>query len=388
MGPLADRRRPGTGGARPPGRAVGARPPRPAGQPRGASNGGVGPGRTTRPAASSAVTRAGHPKASSTRRRPGSSPSMCRRCRQADLEAALVAVGARARVARRGRLSTTRAAWRPTRTWTTRSRRTPDCRRRVGLPLRVHACMRDDALDTALARRAAQRAGPWAPIRTVAPGSAGRSASPTARSDRGPRRLLEDIETGARPAAPAPTADAASGSRRRTSLTRLVARAAAGGIATQIHAIGDAAVRAALDVLTAERRVLPLMPRDRARPDARPGRPRPVRRRRDRRQRPARPPRLGRGEGATAVGRAGRGARLHVGLARADRRRRRVRDRRPGRAVRPVARDRAGGPPRGSALAGRHARRSARRGALAGSRPPRGLRRPGASRRGSWIAAG
>ena len=44
-------------------------------------------------------------------------------------------------------------------------------------------------------------------------------------------------------------------------LAELVARASAGGIATQIHAIGDAAVRAALDVLTPGAKTAPLMPR-------------------------------------------------------------------------------------------------------------------------------
>ena len=44
-------------------------------------------------------------------------------------------------------------------------------------------------------------------------------------------------------------------------LEDLVARAAAGGIATQIHAIGDAAVRVALDLLAPVGGRLPLMPR-------------------------------------------------------------------------------------------------------------------------------
>ena len=44
-------------------------------------------------------------------------------------------------------------------------------------------------------------------------------------------------------------------------LRELAARAAAAGIATQIHGIGDAAVRAALDALAATVGVTPLMPR-------------------------------------------------------------------------------------------------------------------------------
>ena len=69
----------------------------------------------------------------------------------------------------------------------------------------------------------------------------------------------------------------------------MVARAAAGGIATQIHAIGDAAVRAALDVADGDAARPPAHAPDRARPDGPSGRPRPVRRGRDRGQRPARP---------------------------------------------------------------------------------------------------
>jgi predicted amidohydrolase YtcJ len=44
-------------------------------------------------------------------------------------------------------------------------------------------------------------------------------------------------------------------------LRELVERAAAGGIATQVHAIGDAAVRAALDALAPTAGGLPFMPR-------------------------------------------------------------------------------------------------------------------------------
>jgi len=49
--------------------------------------------------------------------------------------------------------------------------------------------------------------------------------------------------------------------RETRQLVELVRRAAAGGIATQIHAIGDAAVRAALDALEPSAGRVPFMPR-------------------------------------------------------------------------------------------------------------------------------
>ena len=127
------------------------------------------------------------------------------------------------------------------------------------LPLRVHACLRDDALATALAGglRSGDVLGAdpdgrarigWQ--KCFADGSLG---SRTAR-------LLEDIE--AEPDRPLPPEQ-----RRGLWMTEpdvladLVKRAAAGGIATQIHAIGDAAVRVALDLLTPAGGRLPLMPR-------------------------------------------------------------------------------------------------------------------------------
>ena len=120
-------------------------------------------------------------------------------------------------------------------------------------------------------RRAAQRRDPRREPRRVVPGSAGRNASPTARSGRGRRRCWPT-------SSPSPTvrsrpsAGAASGSPSPSELRELVERAAAGGIATQIHAIGDAAVRAALDVLEPTAAHGPVHAQDRARPAARPGR--------------------------------------------------------------------------------------------------------------------
>ncbi len=130
---------------------------------------------------------------------------------------------------------------------------------RDDLPLRVHASVRDDGLPTAIARglRSGALLGEdpdgrarigW--VKLFADGSLG---SRTAA-------LLEDIEP--EPDAPLPP------ERRRgiwmtpaDRLADLVRTAAAAGIAAQIHAIGDAAVRAALDALGGTGPDLPLMPR-------------------------------------------------------------------------------------------------------------------------------
>jgi predicted amidohydrolase YtcJ len=127
------------------------------------------------------------------------------------------------------------------------------------LPLRVHASLRHDALSTALAGglRSGDVLGEdpdgrarigW--LKCYADGSLG---SRTAA-------LLADIEPEADRPLPA--------DRRRgvwmtepAALRDLAERAAAGGIATQIHAIGDAAVRAALDALAPTAGRLSFMPR-------------------------------------------------------------------------------------------------------------------------------
>jgi predicted amidohydrolase YtcJ len=127
------------------------------------------------------------------------------------------------------------------------------------LPLRVHACMRDDAVATAIERghRSGARLGSDPEGRATvgwqkcfADGSLG---SRTAA-------LLEDIETEAnRPLPPEQRRGVwmtdADGLRERAE------RAASGGIATTIHAIGDAAIRAALGVLEPLAATSPLMPR-------------------------------------------------------------------------------------------------------------------------------
>ena len=79
------------------------------------------------------------------------------------------------------------------------------------------------------------------------------------------------------------------------------------GIATQIHAIGDAAVRAALDAFEpAATRSARLRARIEHAQLVDPGRPGPLRRARDRRLDPAGPPALGRGPGPRELGRPGR----------------------------------------------------------------------------------
>ncbi|MEX1168919.1 MAG: amidohydrolase family protein [Chloroflexota bacterium] len=127
------------------------------------------------------------------------------------------------------------------------------------LPVRAHVSMRDDALATAIERgvRSGAPLGDAPDVRArvgwlkcFADGSLG---SRTAA-------LIEEIEVEPdRPLAP---------ERRHgvwitepEQLAGLAERAAAAGIATQIHAIGDAAVRAALEALAPTAPRVPLMPR-------------------------------------------------------------------------------------------------------------------------------
>ena len=127
------------------------------------------------------------------------------------------------------------------------------------LPVRVMASLRDDALETALAgglrsgavlghdRDGRARIG-W--MKCFADGSLG---SRTAA-------LLADIEPEPdRPLPPELRRGVWNTEPER--LRELVERAAAGGIATQIHAIGDAAVRAALDALEPTASRVPFMPK-------------------------------------------------------------------------------------------------------------------------------
>jgi predicted amidohydrolase YtcJ len=127
------------------------------------------------------------------------------------------------------------------------------------LPLRVHACMRDDAVAAAIEQ--GFRSG------------ATLGADPNGRAIVGWQKCFADGSLGSRTAAllediePEPERPLSADRRRgvwmtdQEGLAERVARATAGGIATTIHAIGDAAVRAALTVLEPGADGQPLMPR-------------------------------------------------------------------------------------------------------------------------------
>ncbi len=127
------------------------------------------------------------------------------------------------------------------------------------LPVRVLASLRDDALDIALA--GGLRSG------------AILGANPTGRARVGWQKCFADGSLGSRTAAlladfePEPGRPLAADRRRGVWITEpaqlreRVERAAAGGIATQIHGIGDAAVRAALDALEPTAASVPFMPK-------------------------------------------------------------------------------------------------------------------------------
>ena len=283
--------------------------------------------------------------------------------------------------------ATIRRALPRTRTSPSRSRPTRTSRRPGRLPVRLHASVRERRRSTrAIARGIRSGAVLGARSRRAAPGSAGRSASPTGRWVRGPRPC-------SRTSSPSPisrcrrTAAAASGSPPPEELAALAARAAAAGIATQIHAIGDAAVRAALDVLDPDGRRCPAD----AAPRARPARPPADRARfasgRHRGQRPAGPPRVGRDRGPAAVGRPRGVERLPVGVARrgpapssrSGRMRRSSRSTRgPASRWRSVARIRAGRPARRRSGPARRSRSTGRCGPPASTRRCRRARRTAA----------
>ncbi len=127
------------------------------------------------------------------------------------------------------------------------------------LPVRVHACMRDDAVAAAIEQghRSGARLG----------------ANPDGRATVGWQKCFADGSLGSRTAAllddiePEPDRPLPPDLRRGVWMTdpdalrERVQWASGGGIATTIHAIGDAAVRAALDVLTPFAPTSPLMPR-------------------------------------------------------------------------------------------------------------------------------
>jgi predicted amidohydrolase YtcJ len=127
------------------------------------------------------------------------------------------------------------------------------------LPVRVVASLRDDALETALA--GGLRSG------------AILGADPAGRARVGWQKCFADGSLGSRTAALLADIDAEPGRPLPPELRRgvwnteperlreLVARAADGGISTQIHAIGDAAVREALGALEPSAGRVPFMPR-------------------------------------------------------------------------------------------------------------------------------
>jgi len=126
------------------------------------------------------------------------------------------------------------------------------------LPLRVHACLRQEGLDVAVSRglRSGDPLGPA-----------------EGRARVGWMKLFADGTLGSRTAAmlapfePEPDRPAPPGGPLGVyvtppeRLTELVARGARAGIASQIHAIGDGAVRTALDALEPTVGRVPLMPR-------------------------------------------------------------------------------------------------------------------------------
>ncbi|MBF8290828.1 MAG: Amidohydrolase [Chloroflexi bacterium] len=119
------------------------------------------------------------------------------------------------------------------------------------LPIRVHACLRSEALDLAEVRHLhsgdtlGEDPGGWARVgwlKLFADGTLGSQTAAlleprTGSSDLGVFRMTPDV------------------------LGKHAQRAAALGIASQIHAIGDAAVRASLDALEPTVAHVPLMPR-------------------------------------------------------------------------------------------------------------------------------
>jgi predicted amidohydrolase YtcJ len=136
---------------------------------------------------------------------------------------------------------------------------------RGALPVRVHAGIRAETLARAiqLGLRSGARLGEG--------GTEARADPGTDRARVGWLKLFADGTLGSRTAAlldpvGGPPSDLAAGPRgvfttAPERLAELAEQAASGGIATQIHAIGDAAVRAALDALTPTAARVPLMPR-------------------------------------------------------------------------------------------------------------------------------
>lgn len=123
---------------------------------------------------------------------------------------------------------------------------------RGSLGVRVHACLREEQLDVAV--EAGVRSGD--PL-----------GNPAGRARVGWLKLFADGTLGSRTAAMLPPfawdgrADRGLWLTEPARLREMAARAAEHGLATQIHAIGDAAVRAALDALAPTIGATPLVPR-------------------------------------------------------------------------------------------------------------------------------
>jgi predicted amidohydrolase YtcJ len=136
------------------------------------------------------------------------------------------------------------------------------------LPLRVMACVREEQLERAIeiGFRTGRTEATDLRSATADPGgsaaAAGRSVpGPSGRYRDGWLKLFSDGALGSRtaallapyepgdPAGPPPGGPAGMALRSRGQLAEAAGRAAAAGIASQIHAIGDGAVRAVLDVL-------------------------------------------------------------------------------------------------------------------------------------------
>jgi predicted amidohydrolase YtcJ len=119
------------------------------------------------------------------------------------------------------------------------------------LPLRVHACLRAEGLELAAARG----------LRSGQPLGSG----PDSRATVGWLKLFADGTLGSQTAAllePREESDDRGVFRTPPEVLReLAERAAEAGIASQIHAIGDAAARVALDALEPTVERVPLMPR-------------------------------------------------------------------------------------------------------------------------------
>ena len=258
MGPLADRRRPRGRRTRTPVRPVGARPPRGAREQVCPGRGGRGRSTPDPPGGSSGVTRTAIRRASCMRPPPDWSVPGCpwsaRRTSSAPsqhLARTSCSSGWSRRTIRAGSLPTRTSPGPspPTATWP----RTDGCPStswpRFGRMVSTPPSNGGSAAAARSARiRTAGRGSGWQ--KCFADGSLGSGRRHCSRtSSRSPTGRCR------------PTVAEASGSRRPMSWPISPSGPPPRGIASQIHAIGDAAVRAALDVLEPTASRVPFMPR-------------------------------------------------------------------------------------------------------------------------------